>query len=56
MSKSVTDKWSRLIAWATWPTQLHVRLYSLPLVALTRGGSFNILAIEDLKASSIKLG
>lgn len=37
-----------LIAWATWPTQLHVRLYSLPLVALTRGTSFNVLAIEPL--------
>jgi len=37
-----------LIAWATWPTQLHVRLYSLPLVALTRGTSLNVLAIEPL--------
>jgi len=37
-----------LIAWATWPTQLHIRLYSLPLVALTRGTGFNVLAIEPL--------
>jgi hypothetical protein len=36
-----------LIAWATSPTQLHVRLYSLPL-ALNGGNSFNILTIEPL--------
>jgi hypothetical protein len=35
-------------AWATWPTQLHVRLYSLPLAALYRWLGFNILAIEPL--------
>jgi hypothetical protein len=35
-------------AWATWPTQLHVRLYSLPVVALNGGASFNILTIEPL--------
>src|SRR5882672_8452671 len=23
-----------VVAWATWPTQLHVRLYSLPLAAI----------------------
>jgi hypothetical protein len=36
-----------LRAWATWPTQLHVRLYSLPF-ALSRAASFNILTIEPL--------
>src|SRR4029453_11506920 len=24
------------VAWATWPTQLHVRLYSLPLFVVSR--------------------
>lgn len=37
-----------VIAWATWPTQLHVRLYSLPLVVLSRWTGFSILAIEPL--------
>jgi putative peptidoglycan lipid II flippase len=37
-----------VIAWATWPTQLHVRLYSLPLAVLGRWTGFNILAIEPL--------
>jgi hypothetical protein len=37
-----------VIAWATWPTQLHLRLYSLPLAALNGGTSFNILKIEPL--------
>ena len=37
-----------LLAWATWPTQLHVRLYSLPLFAVSRWFSFNILTIEPL--------
>jgi hypothetical protein len=37
-----------VIAWATWPTQLHLRLYSLPLAALNGGTGFNILAIEPL--------
>lgn len=37
-----------VIAWATWPTQLHVRLYSLPLFAINGGTSFNILTIEPL--------
>jgi hypothetical protein len=36
-----------LRAWATWPTQLHVRLYSLPF-ALLRADSFNIMTIEPL--------
>jgi hypothetical protein len=36
-----------LRAWATWPTQLHVRLYSLPF-ALSRADTFNILTIEPL--------
>jgi len=35
-------------AWATWPTQLHVRLYSLPVVVLNGGTRFNILTIEPL--------
>lgn len=35
-------------AWAVWPTQLHVRLYSLPLVAFYRWVGFNILTIEPL--------
>jgi hypothetical protein len=37
-----------VIAWATWPTQLHVRLYSLPLAVLSRWTGFSILAIEPL--------
>jgi hypothetical protein len=37
-----------LVAWATWPTQLHVRLYSLPLSVVSRWFSFNILTIEPL--------
>ena len=36
-----------LIAWATFPTQLHVRLYALSLT-LNGGNSFNILTIEPL--------
>src|SRR6266536_1493277 len=35
-------------AWATWPTQLHVRLYSIPLAVVSRWVSFNILTIEPL--------
>ncbi len=35
-------------AWATWPTQLHVRIYSLPLVVLSRGTGFNALAVEPV--------
>jgi hypothetical protein len=34
--------------WATWPTQLHVRLYSLPLMFLFRWAGFSILTIEPL--------
>jgi hypothetical protein len=34
--------------WATWPTQLHVRLYSLPLAIVSPWTSFNILIIEPL--------
>lgn len=34
-----------LIAWATWPSQLHLRLYSLPLVA---ADAFSVVAIEPL--------
>src|SRR2546422_235757 len=30
-------------AWATWPTQLHVRIYSLPLVVLSRWMGFSVL-------------
>jgi len=37
-----------VIAWATWPTQLHVRLYSLPVAVLGGGNNFNILMIEPL--------
>ncbi len=37
-----------VVAWATWPTQLHLRLYSLPLAVLNGGTSFNVLAIEPL--------
>jgi hypothetical protein len=37
-----------VIAWATWPTQLHLRLYSLPLAALNGGTRFDILTIEPL--------
>jgi hypothetical protein len=36
------------VAWATWPTQLHVRLYSLPLAAVSRWMGFSVLAIEPL--------
>ena len=34
--------------WLTWPTQLHVRLYSLPLMLFIRWTGFNILTIEPL--------
>jgi len=37
-----------VVAWATWPTQLHVRLYSLPVVVLNGGTRFDILTIEPL--------
>ena len=37
-----------LAAWAYWPTQLHVRLYSLPLAAVSHWTSFSVLAIEPL--------
>lgn len=37
-----------LLAWATWPTQLHVRLYSLPLFVVSRWLAFNVLTIEPL--------
>src|ERR1043165_2025825 len=30
-------------SWATWPTQLHVRLYSLPLAATPETVGFNVL-------------
>jgi 4-amino-4-deoxy-L-arabinose transferase-like glycosyltransferase len=36
------------VAWATWSTQLHVRLYSLPLFLVSRWFAFNILTIEPL--------
>src|SRR3954469_13231261 len=36
------------IAWATWPTQLHLRLYSLPVTIVSRWVSFNILVIEPV--------
>lgn len=34
--------------WAGWPSQLHVRLYSLPVTAINGGSKFNILTIEPL--------
>ena len=34
--------------WATWPSQLHVRLYSLSFAIVSRWVSFNILTIEPL--------
>ncbi len=37
-----------LLAWATWPTQLHVRIYSIPFVLFSRWTSFNILVIEPV--------
>lgn len=37
-----------VVAWAGWPTQLHVRLYSLPVAAINGGRYFNILTIEPL--------
>jgi hypothetical protein len=37
-----------LVAWANWPTQLHVRLYSLPVAFLNGGTHFDILSIEPL--------
>jgi hypothetical protein len=45
---STVIKSSGLIAWLTWPTQLHVRLYSLPLALVSRWVSFNVLTIEPL--------
>ena len=37
-----------IAAWASWPTQLHVRFYSLPLTALQRFTGIGILGIEPL--------
>lgn len=37
-----------VVAWATWPTQLHVRLYSLPVAFLNGGIHFDVLTIEPL--------
>lgn len=37
-----------VIAWATWPTQLHLRPYALALAVLNGGASFNILTIEPV--------
>jgi hypothetical protein len=37
-----------VIAWASWPTQLHVRLYSLPVLVFGGGRNLNILTIEPL--------
>jgi hypothetical protein len=34
--------------WVTWPSQLHVRLYSLSFAIVSRWVSFNILTIEPL--------
>jgi hypothetical protein len=41
-------KHNGLVAWGTWPTQLHVRLYSLPLAAVSHWTDFNVLTIEPL--------
>ncbi len=41
-------KHSGPVSWATWPTQLHVRLYSLPVAAVSRWMGFSVLAIEPL--------
>lgn len=35
-------------AWATWPTELHVRLYSLPSAIFYPRTAFNILVVEPL--------
>src|SRR6266404_5552063 len=35
-------------AWAIWPTQLHIRIYSLPLVVLSRWMGFSVLAVEPV--------
>src|SRR5947199_8143017 len=35
-------------SWATWPTQLHIRIYSLPLVVLSRWMGFSVLAVEPV--------
>ena len=37
-----------IAAWATWPTQLHVRIYSLPFVVLSRWTGFSVLAVEPV--------
>jgi len=34
--------------WLIWPTQLHVRLYSLPVMMVFRFAGFSILALEPL--------
>jgi putative peptidoglycan lipid II flippase len=45
---SNTFKDEGLTAWATKPVDLHVRLYSLPLLAAPRGTSANVLLIEPV--------
>src|SRR5256714_2552383 len=45
---SNTVKSQGLRVWATWPTQLHVRLYSIPLAVVSSWVNFNILTIEPL--------
>jgi len=37
-----------LLAWATSPNQLHLRLYSLPLVPFSGWKTFSILAVEPI--------
>src|SRR5215510_5194697 len=37
-----------LVAWARWPTQLHLRFYSLPFALVSRWMNFNILTIEPV--------
>lgn len=36
------------LAWLVWPTQLHVRLYSLPLMLFIHWTGFSVLTIEPL--------
>jgi 4-amino-4-deoxy-L-arabinose transferase-like glycosyltransferase len=37
-----------VVAWATWPSQLHLRLYALPLAAIRPQSGFNILMVEPV--------
>src|SRR5215510_474063 len=37
-----------LVAWVTWPTQLHLRFYSLPPAVVSRWLSCNVLTVEPV--------